>query len=222
MRTLMWIKFTRRRHERLEIIQCITADAASQLLIKPCRGSICLLALCLIRRRLSPLKLAAPLSQPLLRPLWGEWWGSVADEGRGRGITRHGEARYERAYGRSYEGQFAFHGGPGIPPGIWRNLRGGQRGGGGVGGWSGGGRRRRSMMDVGGSGGAVNCWTVLKAANLVNGKEHMGGKKASGQVGGRARARARTRARTPLDQPPRTKVSHEHARTRLQKQTAYK
>lgn len=44
---------------------------------------------------------------------------------RGRGITRHGEARYERAYGRSYEGQFTFHGGPGIPPGIWRNLRGG-------------------------------------------------------------------------------------------------
>lgn len=43
---------------------------------------------------------------------------------RGRGITRHGEARYERAYSRSYEGQFAFHGGPGIPPGIWRNLRG--------------------------------------------------------------------------------------------------
>lgn len=133
MRTLMWIKFTRRRHERVEIIQCFTVDAepssASQLLIKPCRGSICLLALCLIRRRLSPLKLAAPLSQPLLRPLQGERWGLVGAEGWGRGITRHGEARYERAYGRSYEGQFAFHGGPGIPPGIWRNLRGGQGGG---------------------------------------------------------------------------------------------
>lgn len=50
-----------------------------------------------------------------------------------RGITRHDEARYEGAYDRSYEGQFAFHGGPGIPQGIWRNLRGGKesrRGGG--------------------------------------------------------------------------------------------
>lgn len=51
--------------------------------------------------------------------------GEGLARGRGRGITRHGEARYERAYGRSYEGQFAFHGGPGIPQGIWRNLRGG-------------------------------------------------------------------------------------------------
>lgn len=43
-----------------------------------------------------------------------------------RGITRHGEARYEAAYGWSYEGQFSFQGGPGIPQGIWRNLQGGK------------------------------------------------------------------------------------------------
>lgn len=48
----------------------------------------------------------------------------------GRGITRHSGARYEGAYDGSYEGQFAFHGGPGIPQGIWRNLRGWEEGGG--------------------------------------------------------------------------------------------
>lgn len=48
----------------------------------------------------------------------------------GGGITRHSGARYEGAYDGSYEGQFAFHGGPGIPQGIWRNLRGwGEEGG---------------------------------------------------------------------------------------------
>lgn len=45
----------------------------------------------------------------------------------------HGGARYEGAYDGSYEGQFAFHGGPGIPQGIWRNLREGRDGSGGGG-----------------------------------------------------------------------------------------
>lgn len=40
------------------------------------------------------------------------------------GITIHDEAHYEGAYSQSYERQFAFHGGPGVPQGIWRNLRG--------------------------------------------------------------------------------------------------
>lgn len=46
---------------------------------------------------------------------------------------RHSGARYEGAYDGSYEGQFAFHGGPGIPQGIWRNLREGRDGSGGEG-----------------------------------------------------------------------------------------
>ena len=36
---------------------------------------------------------------------------------------RHGEARYESGYDSSYEGRFTFHGGPGIPQDIWRNLQ---------------------------------------------------------------------------------------------------
>lgn len=139
-------------------------------------------------------------------------------EVRGRGITRHGEARYERAYGRSYEGQFAFHGGPGIPPGIWRNLRGEERGEEGAEEeegmeWWGQGAGQWGGWRGGGVGGAVNSRTVLKAANLVNAKEHMEGKKASGQVGAmHERGHAHGHARLSASRPGPKSVMSTHAR----------
>ena len=59
--------------------------STKQGLIKSCPGSICLLAVYLIRLWLSPLNLTAPLSQPLLRPL------------RGRGALRDTMKRVTRA-----------------------------------------------------------------------------------------------------------------------------
>lgn len=74
-------------------------------------------------------------------------------------------------------------------------------------------------MRGGGGGGAVNSRTVLKAANLVNGKEHMEGRKARRQAGRWAPC---TSADTHVSRPAAPDRSHEHARVRLQKQTAYK
>lgn len=70
-----------------------------------------------------------------------------------RGITRHDEARYEGAYDRSYEGQFAFHRGLGIPKGIWRNLRGG---------------RESIEGDYGGGGCWEAEWEAIDARALIN------------------------------------------------------
>lgn len=127
----MRIKFTRRRHERADIIQRFTADAEQRepALNQTLPGVYMSFSPVFNTPPTLPIKPRGPSVSAFTAASPGRWVGEGLARGRGRGITRHGEARYERAYGRSYEGQFAFHGGPGIPQGIWRNLRGGGVGG---------------------------------------------------------------------------------------------
>lgn len=121
----------------------------------------------------------APLPQPLRRPLRGDGWGR-GWRGAGGGALRDTVRRVTSALTAGVtrgslhftEVQESRKASGGIYEVEGLGMGGGEEGGGGAIGRS-----------EGQGGGAVNSRTALKAANLVNGQEHMEGKKAGGWVG---------------------------------------